>query len=354
MLVADALAAGRSWVLAHGPTTPGFRGAFFSGSVAVRPATAEHPPWSDVDVMVVLADEPVPPKPGKIRHRGALLDVTYLPWSLVADVGTVATSYHLAHCFARDQVILDPTGHLRLLHATIAPSFADPAAVRLRCENVITTLESRLAALDPSRTWHEQVAAWMFPASLPAHVALVAACRNPTVRLRCLAAREVLGACDLDALYERLLAVLGCAACRPETVRRHLDRLATVFDEAVAVARTPFFFTGDITAAARPIAIDGSRRLVDGGDHREAVFWIIATFARCLQILTADAPVSVRRSGAAAFRAAVEDLLGLRGPDDLRARADAVLALLPELRRAAATITASGREPDSRPRYSSP
>jgi hypothetical protein len=36
--------------------------------------------------MVVLATDPVPPKPGKIRHRGALLDVTYLAWSLDGDI----------------------------------------------------------------------------------------------------------------------------------------------------------------------------------------------------------------------------------------------------------------------------
>ena len=35
-----------------------------------------------------------------------------------------------------------------------------------------------------------------------------------------------------------------------------------------------------ITPAARPIAIDGSRELIEAGAHREAVFWIVATFAR--------------------------------------------------------------------------
>jgi hypothetical protein len=156
VLVAEARAAGRDWVIAHAAVTPGFRGAFFSGSVASRPETAEQPRWSDVDVMVVLATDPVPPKPGKIRHRGALLDVTYLPWSLVTDIDVVARSYHLAPCFTGDHVILDPTGHLRLLRDTIAPSFADAVAVERRYEDVITALEARLAVLDPAAAWHDQ------------------------------------------------------------------------------------------------------------------------------------------------------------------------------------------------------
>ena len=56
---------------------------------------------------------------------------------------------------------------------------------------------------------------------------------------------------------------------------------------------------------------------------------------------------------AAAFREAVEDLVGLREPEGLRDRTDPVLALLPELRRVAASISASGMEPDATARYSS-
>jgi len=107
-------------------------------------------------------------------------------------------------------------------------------------------------------------------------------------------------------------------------VARHFDRLAGVFDEAAAVGRTRFFFSSAISAQARVVAIDGSRALVDAGDHREAVFWVVATFARCRQVLAADAG----RAGERAFREAVGELLGVHGPDDLRARAAATLALL--------------------------
>jgi hypothetical protein len=51
----------------------------------------------------------------------------------------------------------------------------------------------------------------------------------------------------------------------PERVDHHLSELAKTFDAAAAVAKTPFFFSTDITPAARPIAIDGSRELIHAG-----------------------------------------------------------------------------------------
>jgi hypothetical protein len=135
--------------------------------------------------------------------------------------------------------------------------------------------------------------------------------------------------------------LLGCAGVDALVVARHLDRLCEVFDEAAALRRTPFFFSSDIGADARSIAVDGTRALVDAGDHREAVFWIVATFARCQQVLDADAPPERARAASRGFRAALAELTGVHGPDDLRARSAATVALLPELEDVAATIAGS-------------
>jgi hypothetical protein len=339
MLVGEARAAARHWVQRHAAAAPGFRGAFLTGSAAARPAAEPMAAWSDIDVSVVVSGAELP-RPGKLRHRGALLDVTYLPEELLADAARVGASHYLAPSFAgpAEPLVLDPTGLLHRLREEIAPSFAEPAAVRRRCDDVVARLRSRLAALDPAAPWHEQVTAWMFPGSLVTVAVQVAALRTPTVRLRYRAARDVLRAHGRLDLYARFLELLGCADLDPAVTARHLDRLAEVFDEAAAVARTPFFFSSDISAEARPVAIDGSRALVEDGDHREAVFWIVATAARCRQILAADAPEPRRRAGERAFREATRDLLGVRTPDDLHARAAATLALLPALAEATAAI----------------
>ena len=54
------------------------------------------------------------------------------------------------------------------------------------------------------------------------------------------------------------------------------------------MATTRFLFSGDITPQARGVAIGGSQALIDRGDHRDAMFWIVATFARCHAILAAE------------------------------------------------------------------
>jgi hypothetical protein len=340
ILAGEARAAARDWVEQHAAGAPWFRGAYLAGSTADRPADAVQPPWSDVDVTVVVAGATAPPKPGKLRHRGALLEVTYLPEELLADHARVGATHYLAPSFAgpAEGVLLDPTGMLGRLRAAIAPTFAEPAAVRKRVADVLGKARMRLSALDHEAPWPQQVMAWLFPSSLDTVAVLVAAGQRPTVRLRYRRARDVLYAAGRPDLYSRTLELLGCAGVDAAVVARHLDRLGDVFDEAAAVGRTPFFFSSDISAAARSIAIEGSRALVDAGDHREAVFWIVATFARCQQILDADAPPERARVGDRAFRAALRDLTGVHDPDDLRTRAAATLGLLPMLEDEAATL----------------
>lgn len=88
------------------------------------------------------------------------------------------------------------------------------------------------------------------------------------------------------------------------------------------------------------MAIDGSRYLIERGDHREAVFWIVATFARCHTVLAADAS-ELHHARLPAFRAAVADL-GITSTDDLLRRGQQVIAFLPGLRRTAERILTSG------------
>lgn len=334
VLVGDARAVARDWVLSAAADQPAlsaaadqaaFRGAFVSGSAAYLPASAELPATSDVDIVVVTAGRQPPPKLGKLVHDGVLLDVSYAPWSAITSARQVAKSYVLAPALAAEDTLLaDPTGRLATLHRVIAAGFATPAAVADRVDHVLAGVERHLDDVDPSAPWAEQVLA-VFPLSLPTQVPLVAALRPPTVRLRYLRAREVTSA----PMYESLLRLLGCAEVSAEVVTAALDRLTEVFDTTVPVARSPYAFAGDLTVAGRPGAIDGSRALVDAGEHREAVFWIVATLARCQLMLLTDAP---SLTDPESFADTVGELTGLRTPADIRNRRTETLALLPRLR----------------------
>ena len=339
MKIGSARAAAADWVARHAEPEAAFRGAYFSGSTVGLPDDAELAPSSDVDVVVVTAEDDPPPKPGKLRHHGALVEVSHLPWAELASADGVLASYHLAGSFrTADAIIADPSGRLHALQAEVAPRFAERPWVRRRCEDARRRVETRLAAVDPAAPFHEQVNAWLFPTGVTCHVLLVAALRNPTVRLRYRAARDVCTDYGHLGTYRELLGLLGCGDLPADRVRHHLRALAATFDATAEVARTPFFFRNDIAPGARAVAIDGSQALVDAGDHREAMFWIIATFTRCHTILATDAP-ALHETLAPDFLAAVADL-GITSPQDLRARIGEVTRYLPRLWRTAEDVLA--------------
>ncbi|CAM4352842.1 hypothetical protein L1N85_25445 [Paenibacillus alkaliterrae] len=330
MRVGSARTAAAEWIMQHASRETGFLGAYFSGSTIGLPDDAELPAASDIDVVIVTDQAEPPLKLGKFVYRGTLVEATYLSWNQLASIEEVLTSYHLAGSFRVDTIIADPTGQLRTLQLQVARHYTERVWVRRRCENARKRIENGLRAIDTSAPLHDQVMAWLFPTGVTTHLLLVAALRNPTVRLRYLAARDVLVEYGHAGLYPDLLKLLGCAHLTPERVEHHLAELTRTFDAAVAVVKTPFFFSTDITATARTIAIDGSYELIRSGCHSEAVFWIVATFARCHKILAADAPPDLQCALAPAFDAIIVDL-GITSSDTLIRRAEDVIRFLPKL-----------------------
>lgn len=261
MLVGQARAVARQWVMEEAGAIPGFAGAFVHGSANWLADDAPLPATSDLDVMVVLENGEPPRKPGKFVHRGVLLDAAYLPGAQLGAVVEVLGQYHLAGSFHAASVIADPTGRLTDLQRAVARDYARRAWVRRRCEHardkVRTGFALREADPDPN-----QVTAWLFPTGITTHVLLAAGLRNPTVRTRYLAVRELLAEYGEPDCYDDLLRLLGCAAMSQTRAERHLAALAEAFDAAARVIATPFFFAADISEVGRPVAIEGSRELI--------------------------------------------------------------------------------------------
>ena len=193
--------------------------------------------------------------------------------------------------------------------------------------------------MDPSEPFHRQVTPWLFGTGVLTHVLLVAGLRNPTVRTRYVAARDLLAAHGRGASHETLLASLGSTGMGPDRVARHLDALTAAFDAARSTSHTPVPFASDISLAARPVSIDGSRGMIDRGNHREAVFWLVVTFSRCLDIFAADAPAETFARFDRDYQSLLADL-GIETPYDLRTRAADVRHLLPDVREWSDTIMA--------------
>lgn len=334
MNIGGARAVAREWVTEHAVDIPGFVGAYIAGSTNDLPDEAVLPVTSDVDVMVVLDSQEVPAKPGKFPYRAVLLEVTYLPIDEVRTPEQVLAHYHLAASFRRPVILADPAGHLVHLATEVGDAFAERIRVERRCEQARQTVLTRIDSVVEGKPFEEQVTSWLFAAGGLPHILLVAGVRNPTVRRRYDAARSLLAEYGHELLYARLLALIDPYGITAERTKHHLAALEDAFDAASGMVATPFFFAADISAAARPVAIDGSREMIEQGQHREALFWIIATFARCLMVLHADAPASVSARWGGAFADLLGDL-GIRSFPDLRQRCEEIREILPCVERIA-------------------
>lgn len=327
MKIADAREVARDWV--RGVAGPDLVGAFLAGSSAVGDGQEELATTSDVDLILVTAG-PAPTKVGKLWHEGVLLDVSSLPASEL-DPETIAGTSYLAPFFTDSMIITDPSGRLARLHHDVATMVDEPVWIRRRVTEVRSKITTGLAGADPTAPLAQQVIGWVFPASLPTVQLLVAARRPPTVRKRYLRCRQLLDRTPAPPdLYERLLAALGCAAVTADQVRYHLEGLADTLRVTADHARTTFGFSSDLRADTWHIALDGSTELVEAGWPREAVWWLLATAARCVTVLGVDAPTAVAAAYEERLAEAAADLIGFRS-GDAPGRAADVLALLPEV-----------------------
>ncbi len=330
MLVQDAKTIAQQWVKREASKLPGFAGAFFAGSVLWQADEAVIAPTSDVDLWLVLAGESATEKLGKLVYRGVILEVSALTLDQLGSPEQILADYHMAGHFRQPSVIADPTGRLREIQQAVAKEFAQRRWVVARCTQARDKISHNLQAPDPAAPLHDQVMSWAFSTGIMTHVLLVAGLQNPTIRKRYLAVRGLLAEYKQLAYYEELLGLLGCAAWSQDQTAAHLARLADLFEAAKTVAKTPFFFSADISDLARPVAIDGSRDLIEQGDHREAVFWIIATYCRCMKILHHDASPALQARFAPGFEQLLADL-DIRSVADLHENCQRTLAALPAL-----------------------
>lgn len=340
VIVKQAKDAARQWVMDEARTAPGFCGAFYHGSTTWLPDDAVLPAASDVDVVIVHADPNPPATRGKVIYRDVLLDISYLPANQLQSPDQILGLSHLAGSFRTATIILDPSERLTALQAAVSKDYAKRRWVYQRCEHARGKILTNLAGLNDAAPFHDQVVPWLFATGVTTHVLLVAGLRNPTVRRRYVAARDLLADYGRLEFYHTLLELLGCAHLSRARVEQHLAALTAVFDAATTVIKTPFAFASDISERARPIAIDGSRELIERGYHREAMFWIVATYSRCQKILYYDGSVEPRERFSPGYRRLLGDL-GITSFADLQQRGEQVKDLLPHVWEVAEAIIAA-------------
>jgi hypothetical protein len=323
----------RAWAVEHARQIAHVHGAYLAGSVNWLPDAAEVSATSDVDVNVVFATAEPPAARTKFVYEGLLLEMSPLVVAQVRSAEQVLGDYHLAGGFRTPSMLFDPSGELTALQAVVGREFARPEWVARRREHAAQRVVAGLDSISQAASLPDAVIRWAFAAGVLTHVLLVGALRNPTVRRRYAAVREVLLSRGHGDLYEELLGVLGCAAWSQAQCAQHLALVADMFDAATAVSRSAFIFASDITELARPLAIDGSAELIEAGLHREAAFWLIVTASRCQLLLAAAA----QRQFDVGYRALLADV-GIPGSSDLASKAGQVKAVLPRVCQVAAEM----------------
>ncbi|NLX42513.1 MAG: hypothetical protein GXY79_03440 [Chloroflexi bacterium] len=326
----DARRAAAHWARSVGCHLPGVWGIYLSGSVVEAPDQQLWPPWSDVDLMLVT-DGPGGELPReKFLHRGVLLEASPLPAQRLASPEAVLADYHLAQGLRRNTLLCDPDGRLAPLQRAVEAQFARRRWVRARMAQAMEKSQRGLSGLDPASPFWAQVNGWAFSTGVMTHVLLVAALRNPTVRRRYHAVRELLLAAGRAPLHEALLEALGSAYWTAAQARGHLEALLETVDACGALMRTPLPWSADLTASSRPILSQGLRADIEAGGHREAAFWIVATAARCQGVLAADGSPADRARHGGPWRWLLEDL-GIPDERALLQRAALGRALLPRV-----------------------
>ncbi len=330
MKVKQAREAAREWVIEEASGMPGFSGAYTAGSTNWLPDDADLTPTSDFDIMVLLADPNGAGKREKFIYRDILLEVSYLSNDQLQSSDLVLNDYHLAPSLRTTNIILDPSGHLTALLAVVRRDYAKRQWVRKRCANARDKVLGCLRSINEEQPLHDQVIAWLFAAGITTHVLLVAGLRNPTVRTRHVAVRELLADYGQLKFHETLLALLGSARLSRGRVGQHLASLAEIFDAAKGKIKTPFPFASDVSDSARPFVINGSLELIERGYHREAMFWIAVTHSRCHKVLSLDVRGEMTRSFMDSYRELVSDL-GVPSFAEVRRRCAEVERMLPRV-----------------------
>jgi hypothetical protein len=293
--------------------------------------------------MVVVADDKQAGRRRKFSYHETLLEVSYLSNNEFQSAEQILSNYHLAPSFRTAKAMVDPQGRLTSLLEAVSREYGKRRWVRRRCANARDKVLAHLKAIGRDAASHDQVMACLFAAGVTTHVLLVAGLRNPTVRTRYVAVRELLAGCGRVQFCDTLLELLGAARINQERARRHLATLTKIFDTASRTPASEFSFACDVSESARAVAIDGSLELIERGYYREAIFWIGVTHSRCQNILASHMPEELAMSFQDNYQELRADL-GLGTPAEIRQRGARIEHMLPRVLGVAEDIIVANRE----------
>lgn len=330
MLVREVKELVSEWVMNYGTTSPDFMGALFRGSITKMQDDDEFPMSSDVDLGFVF-EHAIPDEiPKKTVLNG--VSVGGLCWLIdrFKPVDKVLGDYRIGFSFQRANLIPGAKEPLVELTGEASREFPKRYWVNQRVEDAQANCAKYVESVYQAENAFDQVMIWLWATGITCHIVLAAGMKNPTVRKRYLAARNVLSDFEMLDFYEALHRLQGSCDWDRFLTDKHFENATRVFDIACEAGPHPFPFGADICKQSRVSVIGGTKSLIDQGDHREAVYWIVATFARSLRILEHVGDQESLDEFRPSFDEMLSDL-GLDSERDIFDRTERVKAAIPQV-----------------------
>ena len=275
----------------HKGEIDGFYGAFFGGSTNFTAEEDVQPKSSDVDIHIVIDGEiPTSLRQRKCSHKGLILELAFDKLKDAMTPDKMLSSCFHAHNFSVPCVISDPSGHLGKIQEAVAKNYEKAEWVRKRCEdarNIAKYWLNRCSEEDLS--FIDCHFSFLFGSVWIADPPIITDLGIPTVRRWFLPLREVLGKHDRLHLYGKILELNGIAQLKRMQVVAIYKDMVNAFDRAVEVIQTPVSYEFNICRAARPYAIGGSQQMIEDGDYRGAVPFIMWIYYTSINVIQNDA-----------------------------------------------------------------
>lgn len=332
----------QEWVDLYARHLPDFAGAYLWAGITALPADAPFPLYRDVDVVVVLPkgaqDDTV-----EVFYRGLMLEVISLDLEAHQDALAILANPSHGPNIATTQLLADPTGILAPLQQAVAAEYGRRRWIRARSEEEKVRADKHLAAMSQASTPVERLdALWAFLSALSGLLA-VAQLKRPTTRRTLTLLRELLEAQGRPDLNEVALMVMGSAHMSRGDVQGILDQTVIAFDRAVEVYQTPTPYGFSIRAHLRPYLTEATQEMINEGNHREAMFWIMALAGESYLVLQNDAS-DAEKPVFAAQLLAMHAALGYVSAEGWTERVDAAERLAQEIYRIADALVALNPE----------
>lgn len=309
----------KEWVEERASQLPGFYGAYFAGSINRLPEDALFHMYKDVDIRILLENyNQNKRKHNKFLYKGILLEPVFVDLEGYRSSKELLSSLD-AYDLAVESIISDPTGLLTEMQKVVAKEYAQRRWVKKRCEQVKKEILDNLKKLNETSSVDEaEDVFYHIPLDL-ANLIAIAYLKPRTIRRCFVQIKELLKNQNQLALYESVLAVLGCSNMTLKQVRVLFQESVKAFDRAVAVRHTPYIVEFNIQSCVRPFFVEGTQQIIREGNHREAIWPILLFHLWSNAVIQNDAPEQEK----AGFQAGCERLrskLGLHNLSDYHQR----------------------------------